>query len=315
MSDPQTNNILLAIPLRASDVGTWDIPLNSNFAANDGFTGGVQSLAITGIDFALSAPSGTVVPSAGPTQAQNAVLQLTGTPSANVQITLPFPGYYIIDTTVLVPVAFTVTFRAVASGEVIGVPYGSVKHIYNDGTNVRFANLQEVGTYMDYAGSGTPLWITSCTKPPFLNCDGTTFNGTTYPVLAAILGGTTLPDMRGVARYTLNQGTGRLTSAGSGLDGNTLLANKFTQAYTLITTNLPPYTPADSSITSSAIVLETELLSVTVGGTPVYVSAGGTPANQTPTITFTGAPQGGTSTPFGVVGPGTVSGITLIRAG
>ena len=158
MADPQTSNILLSVPLRGSDVGTWDVPVNGDFTAIDGYFGGIQTVAVSNAPITLSAPSGVVTPAPGPTQAQNAVLKITGTLSSDVVITLPLPGYYVVDNSA-VPVAFTVIFRALASGEVIGMPYGSVKHIYNDGTNVRFVNLQEVGSYMDYAGTGVPLWI------------------------------------------------------------------------------------------------------------------------------------------------------------
>src|SRR5262249_44480409 len=56
-----------------------------------------------------------------------------------------------------------------------------------------------------------------------------------YPGLAIIVGGTTLPDMRGRGRMYLNQGTGRITAGGGGVDGNTLFAaggNEFLQAHT-----------------------------------------------------------------------------------
>ena len=45
-----------------------------------------------------------------------------------------------------------------------------------------------VGTIIDFYGSSAPAG--------HLVCDGSTFNGTTYPLLAAHLGGTTLPDLR-----------------------------------------------------------------------------------------------------------------------
>lgn len=41
--------------------------------------------------------------------------------------------------------------------------------------------------------------IVAISDPAWLLCDGSSFSGTTYPALAAALGGTTLPDARGVA--------------------------------------------------------------------------------------------------------------------
>lgn len=311
MSDPLTVNVGLAVPTRGSDSGTWDLPVNGDFTIADGFFGGVQPIAASASPITLTAPAGfTAVPAGGPTQAQNAVLRFTGTLTAGVQVTLPMPGYMIIEN--LTTGAFVLSFRAVGSGQIIAVEQGAIQHIYNDGTNVRFVNLPTVGSYLDICDATTPAWITSCTVPPYLNCDGTTFNAATYPYLNGKLGGNTLPDLRGVARYTLNQGTGRLTTAGSGLDGTTRFATKFTQSYTLLTVNFPPYTPA-GTVTPS-------VNNVVFGGTAVQFS-GGTISNvlQNPSgfnlnPAFTGAPQGGTNTPFGVVGPGTISGITLIRA-
>lgn len=321
MSDPQTVNVGLAIPTRGSDVGTWDVPVNSDFNAADGFFGGVQIISATNTPITLTVPAGfTAAPSGGPTQSQNAVLRFTGTLTGAVQVTLPMPGPMIIEN--LTTGAFILSFRAIGAGEVIAVDQGDIQRIYNDGTNVRFVGLPNVGTYVDDAGLALPAWIASCTKPPFLNCDGTTFNATTYPYLNAKLGGNTLPDLRGVARYTLNQGTGRLTTAGSGLDGTTRFANKFTQTYTIVLANLPPYTPAGSvSVTST----DTNIWAGTLP-TANNISTGGgafpfTALTPIPTATarastgsITGTAQGGTSTPFGVVGPGTISGITLIRA-
>jgi hypothetical protein len=208
---------------------------------------------------------------------------------------------------------FVLSFRAIGSGQIIATAQGSCRHIYNDGTNVKFVNLPDVGSYLDLAATGVPNWITACSVPPYLNCDGTTFNATTYPFLNAFLGSNTLPDIRGVARYTLNQGTGRLTSAGSGLDGNTFLSLKTTQSNTLGTSNLPPYTPS-GSVASSGTLPGSSLgpFTGTAGGVNLYSTSGSTviPVSSS----FTGNPQGGTSTPFGIIGTGTVAGLTLIRA-
>lgn len=269
--------------------------------------GGVQAVAVAATPLTLTSPSGVPVPGGGPTQAQNAILRFTGTLTASVQVTLPLPGYIIIEN--LTTGNFVLSFRAIGSGQIIATQQGSCRHVYNDGTNVRFVNLPDVGTYVDYATTVIPPWITACTIPPYLNCDGTTFNAGTYPFLNTFLGGNTLPDLRGVARYTLNQGTGRLTTAGSGLDGTTLFANKLTQAYTIVIANLPPYTPS-GSVAVSAL----PLTNVSFGGNtfvPNSVAFGGSIAQS---ASFTGTAQGGTSTPFGLIGTGTVAGITLIRA-
>lgn len=302
------------------------MPVNGDFAAADGFFGGVQTISVSASPITLTSPAGfTATPSGGPTQAQNAVLKITGTLSANVKITLPLPGYYIIDNSAAVG-NFVITFAAASAGQVVGMPYGSVKHIYNDGTNVKFVNLQEVGTYLDYAGSVVPGWIAACTVPPFLNCDGSTFSGVTYPVLAAILGGTTLPDSRGRARYTLGQGTGRLTSGGAGIDGTTLLASGGNNG--IAASQIPAITSAGSNV----ITVNGSNIPVSASGAfALFVSipsAGGPPSlpfsnsvwsfvnslSGTNIINVTSNNTAGIGAIMPNAAPGLVGGITMIRA-
>lgn len=80
-----------------------------------------------------------------------------------------------------------------------------------------------------------------------------------------------------------------------------------TATATLVTSNLPPYTPSGSvASSSSAIVLNTGVFSVSAGGTTLNGPSGVTSSNQTPTITstFTGtAAPGQISAPFGIVQP------------
>jgi len=316
VADPTTVNIALAVPLHGSNVDTWDVPLNADFTAIDGFFGGVQTVSVSNTPVTLTSPTGTVTPSAGPSQSQNSVLVFTGTLTANVQVTLPLPGPIIV--TNLTTGAFVLNFKAAGAGEIIAVDQGISQRIYNDGTNVRFVDLPPIGSYLDIAQSTVPAWITTCTKPPFLLCNGGTFSAVTYPYLNTKLGGNTLPDLRGISRYTLNQGTSRLTTAGSGLDGDTLFSIKSTQSRTLLTANLPPYTPA-GTITNGAISISHNAAAANAsstggGGFPCGGSNASISASQT-SSTFTGTAQGGTSTPIGLIGTGVVAGITLIRAG
>jgi hypothetical protein len=47
-------------------------------------------------------------------------------------------------------------------------------------------------------GSSVPSWISECTVPPYLVCDGTAFSSAIYPSLAAIIG--PLPDARAISK-------------------------------------------------------------------------------------------------------------------
>ena len=194
-------------------------------AAIDAMFSGFQIISLSNAGVSLTVPAGfTATPGAGPTQSQNALIRFTGTLTGNVQVQFPMPGFYIVENLCTVG-AFVVTLAAESPGNVIGAPPGKKCHVFSDGTNMDYVNLPDVGVYWDMAASGVPAYISACTVPPWLNCNGGTFSAITYPQLAVLLGGTTLPDSRGQTRFTLNQGTGRITqSGGQGINGNTLLS-------------------------------------------------------------------------------------------
>lgn len=200
--------------------------------AVDGFQGGIQTIGLGSTPVTLTAPVGfTATPSPGPTQSQNAVLRLTGALTGNVQITLPLPGYYIVEN--LTTGNFVVTLQGLTATQVVSIDQGMCQHIYNDGANVRFVNLGKVGEMEFWCGlSAIPAWVSACTIPPYLLCDGTaTYLFSTYPYLGkrnqANFGGNGastfgVPDMRGRVPLAYD-GTGtRITSAISGINGQTL---------------------------------------------------------------------------------------------
>jgi hypothetical protein len=204
------------------------------------------------------------------------------------------------------------------------VPFAAVTEYVNDGTNVKFANLTPfVGQFVDYAGSGgVPGWISACTVPPFLNCDGSTFSAVTYPLLAAVLGGTTLPDYRGRAPYFLNQGTSRLTSAGAGIDGNTNFAGGGANGVTLAVSQIP----AGVQSTGTFALSITAILNTLNNVLSLFSSPSGANVFLAFAPSTTSAVSGGTAS--GTVSsvnanqqivanaaPGIVGGIRMIRAG
>jgi microcystin-dependent protein len=150
---------------------------------------------------------------------------------------------------------------------------------------------------------------------------GQAVSRTTYATLFAIMGTTygtgdgsttfNIPDLRGrVVAGVDNMGgaaAGRLTSAG-GVTGTTLGASGGNQTQTLLTTNLPPYTPT-GSITNGAITISNSNPSFIAnanaaggGGNAGSVSPNGITASQAAS-TFTGAAQGGTSAPVVTLPP------------
>lgn len=285
MADPTSTNILLSLPLLGSNVGTWNIPVNSDFNSMDGYIGGVQSVGVASSNLILSCPAGTPTPSGGPTQAQNAVLRFIGTLTVNVQVTLPLPGYYIVENLTSAS-AQVLILRAAGSGEVICIDRGDVQHVYNDGTNVRFVNMGRVGHIEMWAGlSAMPAWVTLCTKRPFLLCDGTVYNFSDYPYLGARLGssfggnGSTtfgVPDLRGRQPLPYD-GTGtRITTAVCGINGQTIGAAADNQGVTLLATQIPSIT----STTGGAISVASQngLTGIPVTANAANVSRTGVPS-------------------------------------
>jgi hypothetical protein len=299
------------VPIRGTDQGTWDVPVNANFNAIDFILGGITTYTPTNAPITMQS-----------TAAQAAIIRLTGTLTGNVAITMAniFKFWTIDNQLTNSPSSFVVTFVSTSGSVVIGAPPGS-QDIYYDGTSVRYRTLRhDVGGYWDYAGSTVPSWVTACTVPPYLNCTGVTFSSATYPVLANLLGNNTLPDSKGRYRATLDQAAGRITTAGGGVDGTTLLAGGGVQNVTVGSSNLPasiPYKDPGHVHTLSP----TQGLFASAANAPQAGSGAGT-ALQTLTMSSAvtnitinpSTAAAGTGNFFQSLPPSYVGGITMIRA-
>lgn len=309
MASTFTPNIQLNEPARNDDVGTWDTPVNSNMTLIDLVAGGIATIALNNSPVVLSAA-----------QFQAKQITFNSTLTGSVAITFPtsFTKSYEIQNLCSGSSAFVITLGTTASGQVICCPPGETIDCFNDGTNLKFKNLGRVGSYMDDCGSSVAAWISGCTVPPYLNCDGTSFSSATYPVLVVRLAGTTLPDFRGGIAAYLNQGTGRMTTAGAGVDGNTNLARGGSNGVTLVSSQLPVLGGnAFSPNGSNNFVTAANRQSVTVqggsGATFNIPDSGSVTVNAgSASVTINGV-GGGTPVPLPV--PATVGGIRLIRAG
>jgi hypothetical protein len=228
-------NVQLEEPARGDQVGVWDTPVNANMTLIDLIVGGVTT---------ISGAAGSVVLASA--QFQSKTLTFNSTLLASITITFPtsFKKSYEVYHTCTGSSAFTITLTTTAAGgQSVCCPPGEIVDVINDGTNIRFKNLGRVGEYMTIGGSSVPNWISGCSVAPYLNCDGTAFSSATYPQLAVRLGGTTLPDARGRMLMTLDQGLGRVSSAVSGVPGNTLLSgggDQQTQAHVHVNTLTDP---------------------------------------------------------------------------
>lgn len=309
-------------PAAGDQVGTWGTnTVNPNMGVID------ASLAQTGT-VGVSAGANIVLTA---TQCRNARLTFSSTLTASITVTFvtSINGPYTINNTAGGSSAFTVTLQTTAAGgRVIACPPFQQFDIWNDGTNIDFHNFgPPVGGYWDYAGSSEPTWNSCCTVKPYLNCDGSTFASSVYPQLAIILGSTTLPDLRGRYRATLNQGTGRLTSSQVGIDGETLKATGGITALTSL--HLPQSSDAGHFHFIASTQTQTVVLTDATSSSPLafrglntnfedYVLRGtttGSSASLGMTDTKTTGITYGSSSQMGFVPPTCIGGITLIRAG
>lgn len=321
-----TPNKGLEQPARGSNVGVWDTPVNANSDIIDAAFGGMATIALTNAPVVLSSA-----------QYRNVFITFTGALSGNCAITFPVVGScYTVQNLTSNTSAFQVTLQTTAAGsQAIGCPWGTATDILTDASgNIKFRNMQQVGDFKDFVGSSVPAWISNCTVPPYLNCDGTSFSSATYPVLATILGGTTLPAAQGRFRATLNQGTGRITSGSStgGVDGNTNLSAGGSQTTTLSSQNIPDTPVTDThkhySVAASGTTTQVDAshpigVSATYGTDNSYSLANGSTAAGQPNAGYTSSAIGslggivvGSTSPtnFSNLPPMYVAGITMIRA-
>ncbi len=237
MADPTTSNVLLAVPTRGSDVGTWDVPVNGDFTALDGILGGNTTIALAAATtLTLSVPAtGTVSASAGPNQSQNAVIKFTGTLTGNAVINLTLPRTYIFDNQCTVGTSYIQIAPASGTGTKVGLPPGEKTRVAFDGTNVDYVGMGRVGSLLDLCVSTTPAWMQACSTSPFLLTDGSTYSTSVYPALGNMLGSsfggngiTTfgVPDTVSRLRLSIDLAgaKGRVTNATSGIAGATIAA-------------------------------------------------------------------------------------------
>lgn len=311
MVDPTTTNLVLAQPTRGSDAGTWDTPMNGNTGILDAVAGSVTTKSLSVSNVTL-----TVL------ESQVSILRFTGSLGTSVQITLGavIKSWIVENNTQGSQNFYIKVVGSTGTGNAVGLPPGA-SQIYWDGTNVGFVNLSPgIGDYKDYAGSGVPPWISICTIPPFLLCDGSTYNSATYPQLFDILGTVTLPDSKGRGRIALDGGTNRVTTAGSGINGAARFAAGGAQNVTLDATMIPAHDHTGSTGVNS--VDHTHNVNDAVSKTGTFTGGGsnGWGGNQS-------VPSGGESAPhshpISSVGGGLahtnmqptyVGGITMIRA-
>jgi Phage Tail Collar Domain len=303
-----TPNLQLTLPARGDDVGTWDVPVNGNETLIDLVAGGIATIPLNNSNVVLSAA-----------QFQSRNITFNSTLTGNIVITFPTSftkAYEIQNLCTGSSAGFIISMQTTAAGgQTICCPPGETIDCFNDGVNLKFKNFGRVGEYWDYAGASVPPWVQNCTIQPYLQCNGTTFSSATYPALTTILGSTTTPDLRGRARYALDQGVNRVTVAISGINGNTLFAGGGDQSLQAHTHANTLSDPGHSHTTSTPVP----------GGGATFESWN--TASLATAATFPGPNSGGATTGITIsnvsagsggaqnMPPIMVCGLMLIRAG
>ena len=165
MPEPTTPNTI--VPLTGDLVGAWGTAaLNPNFLAIDGMLCGVQTLAFSSATtIALTTATGSITPSAGPFQSQNALLKLSGTLTGNVIIQFTQPGPYIIHNQCIVGNFYVQLAPSSGTGNAIDAPPGEKVTVFFDGSSMDYVDLDVVGSGLRLRGAtAIPAWIASaCT--------------------------------------------------------------------------------------------------------------------------------------------------------
>lgn len=294
-------------PAAGDQIGTWGTAsINPDLDVIDAGMG--QTATISGA-------AGNVVLASAQFRCSQIVINSTLVGSISITFPSTFTGPYTVYNACTGSSAFIITMTTTAAGgEVIAAPPGELIDVFNDGTNLRYRNLERVGTIIPTMYSSLPAWIDACTKKPYFNCDGSVFSSATYPVLAVVLAGNTLPDARGSYLATLNQGTARITTGSStgGVDGDTRGARGGTQTTTLSSQNIPPVPIVDPG----HLHRMTAANNLTGGGAANCAQSNFSPLSfMDSCAAFTGITAGNASpTNFPNLPPTTVTGITMIRS-
>lgn len=309
-------NVQLEEPARGDQVGTWDTPVNSNMTVIDLVVGAINTISLNNSPVVLASA-----------QYRSKQITFNSTLTGSCAITFPtsFTKSYEIQNLCTGSSAFIITLQTTAAGgQVVACPPGEIVDCVNDGTNIKFKNLGRVGSFWDYAGSSVPAWVSGCTVPPYLNCDGTTFSSATYPTLNLILGSSILPDIRGGSRATLNQGTARITTASGGIDGNTNLSRGGVGAQTIGSSNIPAHGHAvtDPGHAHPPPALDRFYLVQTSSGTGFSLGSGAGDVPVDHTSSNTGTKTTGltvnnstyANSVLSIMSPTTIAGICMIRA-
>ena len=139
MTIAYSSDLKLSLIATGTEAGVWGQITNTNLVVLQQAIAGYQSLAVnatTGLTLAFT--DGAI------STGKNAVINLTGTLSGNVNVTVPdsIEKTYLVNNQVTMG-TFTLTFKT-TSGTGIKLAQGNRYVLYADGTNVNIINMEQV---------------------------------------------------------------------------------------------------------------------------------------------------------------------------
>jgi microcystin-dependent protein len=276
--------------------------MNGDWLIADNVLGAVTSIALSNANVTLST-----------SQAQANVIRLTGVLTTNCAILVPLQKSYIIDNQTTGN--FYVAVEATGSSTSVGLPQGSARLMYSDGTNVKYAVEDAMpGTYHYFAGATYPTWMFGFNpKLPYLICDGSAFSGATYPALATQLGGTTLPDMRGRTMFALDPTGSRITGFSFSPDGNTRNAVGGIQFSQLDTNTLPSHNHGVNDPSHAHALPYNSAVNGPVGGGSVPRTGFGFADSTAAAFTGISIQFNGSNSLFSNVPPAIIAGVVMVK--
>ena len=194
-----------------------------------------------------------------------------------------------------------------------GTPYTA---LYNNSDAVWYLSNFYGNPYNLPIAGGMDFWGTSVPNSAFAFPIGQAISRTTYSALFAIMGTThgvgdgsttfNLPDKRGRVSAMKETSATLLTPTYFVGDSTSIGVKNGSESRTIVTANLPAYTPSGSistSVTPSASYTAGTASGLAQSGSNLTLPVGATTPAYTATSTFTGTAQGGTSTPIAIVQP------------
>jgi hypothetical protein len=229
MVSTYTTNKAIEKPANNSYIGTWNVPINSDWDIIDSAFGGTYNVSLSNANVTLTQAN-----------VQNTYISLTGTLTANVTVYFPsgVAGFYIVGN--FTSGSYTVTLAS-AGGGLLTVNATSLANtfIWSTGTNIFLASNAGLSTTYPLSLTGSVLSLS--TVPVSKGGTGTvTYSDGQLLIGNSATNGLTVATLTAGPNITITNGNGTVTIAASGTGGGGGGAQTYTglQTFTGTTTNL-----------------------------------------------------------------------------